>query len=146
MGNGTGADFYSTLRSGDPPVWLGSIAYDGEPNWVLNHIFPCKTKNIFEIKLRHFLKTRDDSILVKEGWPWPWENSTNTEYTYLYDRGSIFYKNYNSRIYTSDTLAVITNRILWNFNNLPNHKVKKGLRIPNIIPTRRELNQDEQPN
>ena len=83
---GTRADFY--VGRGDTAEWLGSIAYDGDPEGIDQLILVCRTETAFRYAVADFLKGRIDRTLAADGWPWPWNTSHTTDFAYAFDGGA----------------------------------------------------------
>lgn len=89
---GTRADFY--IGRGEQAEWLGSIAWDGNPDGVFDGttgLFDQPwTEEGWRVFLAAFFGERDDSTLPEQGWPWPWDDSRTTDYAYALDDGAIW--------------------------------------------------------
>lgn len=86
---GTRADFY--VGRGKKAEWLGSIAWDGNPDGLRKrdgiNLLGAVTEEDYRKAVREFIGPRDDGTAPVEGWPWPWEDSNTTDYTYAWDQG-----------------------------------------------------------
>lgn len=86
---GTRADFY--VGRGEKAEWLGSIAWDGNPEpYVKDGLFADGDEAEWRARVSAFLATRDDATVPSDGWPWPWEDSRTTDYAYALDGGSVW--------------------------------------------------------
>lgn len=89
---GTRCDFY--IGRGVKAEWLGSIAWDGNPESVLGEkkhdLGECKTDKEWRDRVGNFLREREDATLPERGWPWPWEDSGTTDYAYAFDRNAVY--------------------------------------------------------
>ena len=86
---GTRADFYTAKYKIDGTPyklkWIGSIAYDGNPDSISQRLLKCVSIQGFKSHFKNFVKFRDDVTWPENGWPWPWDDSSITDYTYIYD-------------------------------------------------------------
>jgi hypothetical protein len=87
---GTRADFY--IGRGTDARWLGSVAYDGHPETILNEfeLGSATTPERFEALVAKRLANGDDGTRPEQGWPWPWEDSRTTDFSYAFDEGRVF--------------------------------------------------------
>jgi hypothetical protein len=96
---GTRADVY--LGRGEQAEWLGSIAWDGDPDGVQaahrtygehgRAMLRATDEKAFREAVKAFLAAReDDATLPEMGWPWPWENSRTTDFAYAFDGGKVW--------------------------------------------------------
>ena len=87
---GTRADFY--VGRGEGAEWLGSVAFDGYPEGIGNHIpFPVITaEDRWRDEVTKMLSERRDGTLPRDGWPWPWDTSDTTDYAYAFDGGKVW--------------------------------------------------------
>jgi hypothetical protein len=86
---GTRADFY--LGRGTEAKWLGSIAWDGDPNH--GHpekLLKVKSKEKFLKVLKDIEKGVDHWTSPEQGWPWPWEDSCTTDFSYAWHKGKVW--------------------------------------------------------
>jgi hypothetical protein len=83
---GTRADFY--VGRGESAEWLGSIAWDGNPEGISKQVLGCQSEAAFRHAVADFLKDRADKTLPADGWPWPWMTSHTTDYAYAFDGGA----------------------------------------------------------
>jgi len=85
---GTRADFY--VGRGPAAEWVGSVAYDGDPD---NYpaIMALTTEETYRAAVLKELSSRDDATLPAQGWPWPWEDSSTSDYAIAFDAGGVFY-------------------------------------------------------
>jgi hypothetical protein len=85
---GTRADFY--IGNGDHGEWLGSIAYDGY-EWENGNspLTEAETPEDFRAAVQDIAKGRDDFTFPEDGWPWPWATSHTTDYSYVFNEGSV---------------------------------------------------------
>lgn len=83
---GTRADFYLGT---DPKTmrWLGSIAWDGDPEGVPSPIFQTTTEEEYVKAVQKILSEEEDATTPDMGWPWPWEDSRTTDYAYTFENG-----------------------------------------------------------
>lgn len=84
---GTRADFY--VGRGESAEWLGSIAWDGNPNGIDDAVLRAATEEIYRETVAAFLK-RDDGTLPEMGWPWPWNDSGTTDYAYAFEGSRVY--------------------------------------------------------
>lgn len=97
---GTRADFY--IGVGKEAEWLGSIAWDGNPESVapglhLDVVPDIASDADWRETVAAFLASRDDATLPDRGWPWPWDDSGTTDYTYTWTPDSpVLVSNYGS--------------------------------------------------
>jgi hypothetical protein len=84
---GTRADFY--VKAGEAFEWLGSIAWDGYPSGINNEILMARDEAEFRAEVDNFLSVRDDATRVSDGWPWPWGTSGATDFSYIFEGGSV---------------------------------------------------------
>jgi hypothetical protein len=85
---GTRADFY--IGRGKDARWLGSIAYDGYPEALLEQgLKNASDEAAFLARVAGILE-RDDATKPEQGWPWPWQDSRTTDYAYAYDEGQVW--------------------------------------------------------
>lgn len=90
---GTRADYY--IGRGKNAEWLGSTAWDGYPEGVIDqkdeqNLFTSKTEDDFRKRLKVYFDDREDVTLPADGWPWPWKTSSTTDYTYAFDDGQVW--------------------------------------------------------
>lgn len=110
---GTRADFY--VGRGTTAEWLGSIAWDGNPDSITPHteeqapawrggpmrpklgewphgahLFDATTEADYRTRVARFFQHRDDVTLPEHGWPWPWDDSSTTDYAYAFDSGKVW--------------------------------------------------------
>lgn len=85
---GTRADFY--VGRGDKAEWIGSIAYDGDPE-DYDGITSSTTEADYREKVSKELASRDDATLPEQGWPWAWDDSGTTDYAIAFDAGRVFH-------------------------------------------------------
>lgn len=85
---GTRADFY--VGRGEEAEWLGSIAWDGNPNGIEGNVLKAQAEEIYREAVSTFLGSRDDATLPEHGWPWPWDDSNTTDYAYALDHGTVY--------------------------------------------------------
>ncbi len=84
---GTRADFY--VGKGKDAEWIGSIAWDGYPDGIVEQVLKATTEQSFRDAVLAFLAARRDATLPAQGWPWPWEDSHTTDYAYCFDEGAV---------------------------------------------------------
>jgi hypothetical protein len=65
-------------------VWLGSIAWDGDPSGIPECILQATTEQEYATLAAGFIAGRDDGTLPDQGWPWPWPDSATTDYAYTW--------------------------------------------------------------
>lgn len=99
---GTRADFY--LGKGVDATWLGSIAWDGNPESILKGILQARTSDKFKKAVSDFFKTRDDVTLPDEGWPWPWVDSKTTDFAYAFFNDKVYWSQFGKNWVDSSTL------------------------------------------
>lgn len=80
---GTRADFY--VGRGEQAEWLGSIAWDGYPDGVVEAVLKATNAETYRDEVARFLASHTDATLPDQGWPWPWEDSQLTDYSYAFD-------------------------------------------------------------
>lgn len=85
---GTRADFY--IGRGESAEWLGSIAWDGDPDGIDDEVLKAKTVDEYARALREFFTDRDDVSGPDHGWPWPWNDSRTTDFAYALDEGAVW--------------------------------------------------------
>ena len=85
---GTRADFY--IGRGENAEWLGSIAWDGYPEGLPEHLLRVDKPENFREAVEQFIAGRDDGTKPQDGWPWPWNDSQTTDYAYAFDEGKVF--------------------------------------------------------
>lgn len=108
---GTRADFY--VGRGEQAEWLGSIAYDGYPDGVLDLSVSGDSKYLpvvaysetgWRVAVAEFLAPRDDATEVDQGWPWPWDDSQTTDYAYAWDNDEVFVSSFGHAWFPIDAL------------------------------------------
>lgn len=95
---GTRADFY--VGRGENSEWIGSIAWDGYPDGIVDGatvgdakdslIFNATTEADYRREVESFFAKRQDVTRPADGWPWPWEDSCTTDYAYAFDDAKVF--------------------------------------------------------
>jgi hypothetical protein len=85
---GSKADFY--VGRGYEAVWLGSIAWDGQPEDLPLELRTATEEESYTNFINKFLSTRGDAATPDNGWPWTWANSSNTNYSYAFDKGRVW--------------------------------------------------------
>jgi hypothetical protein len=75
---GTRCDFW---LGRDPAVWLGSVAWSGEPSCMPDSVLQAGTEGEFVRAVFDFLPTRVDATLCCNGWPWPWKTGDGTDFS-----------------------------------------------------------------
>lgn len=85
---GTRADFY--VGRGEQAEWIGSIAYDGYPDGIIDDVKQSKDAEAFLVAVGNFIAGRDDGTTPEMGWPWPWDTSGTTDYAYAFDDGKVW--------------------------------------------------------
>lgn len=87
---GTRADFY--VGRGPEAEWLGSIAYDGDPNGTANgtHALEATDETAYRELVGALLDTTDHATRPAQGWPWPWDDSRMTDFAYAFDGGQVW--------------------------------------------------------
>lgn len=89
---GTRADFY--IGRGQDAEWIGSLAWDGDPQWVSadsprsiggKQALLAATEAEFRAGVAHMAETRDDFTTPDRGWPWPWDTSSTTDFAYAFE-------------------------------------------------------------
>ena len=88
---GTRADFY--VGRGPKAEWIGSIAWDGHDDTVLEGLGLGKAsdESDWRDRVAKMLASRDDATTPDKGWPWPWEDSSTTDYAYAFDDGAVWW-------------------------------------------------------
>jgi len=86
---GTRADFY-VGRDPEKMKWVGSIAWDGDPQVIDEFLGEPKTAKAYRKALKAEAKTRDDFTWAKDGWPWPWNTSKTTDWAFAFDKGRVW--------------------------------------------------------
>lgn len=84
---GTRADFYVDQE------WLGSIAWDGHVDTVLDilGLGEAKDEADWRTRVAKMLAERDDGTKPDDGWPWPWDDSSTTDYAYSFHDGKVWW-------------------------------------------------------
>ena len=85
---GTRADFY--VGRGKQAEWLGSVAWDGDPEAQPQAVKDALLEGTFRTEVARDLAGRDDATLPEMGWPWPWKDSRTTDYAYAFDEGEVW--------------------------------------------------------
>ena len=87
---GTRADFY--IGRGKDAEWLGSVAYDGYPDNILDgkHLGSAATPEEFKTALAAEAGAEDHWTSPEQGWPWPWDDSSTTDFAYALDDGRVW--------------------------------------------------------
>lgn len=87
---GTRADFY--LGRGKAAEWLGSVAFDGYPDNILDgtHLGSAATPEEFRAALSEGPSAEDHWTNPEQGWPWPWEDSGTTDFAYALDESRVW--------------------------------------------------------
>jgi hypothetical protein len=85
---GTRADFY--VGRGTDAKWIGSIAWDGNPEGIADSVLKATSEGEFVTNVGKFFAPRDDATQPEEGWPWPWDDSNTTDYAYAFDAGQVW--------------------------------------------------------
>lgn len=80
---GTRADFYIKSTEETKPIWLGSIAWDGNVTGIDTAVLEATNPIEFADALKTFFEDRNDVTLPDRGWPWPWKDSRTTDYAYI---------------------------------------------------------------
>jgi hypothetical protein len=84
---GTRADFY--VGRGATAEWIGSIAWDGDPEGPPKPTLVAKSAEEFR-KLVHAVIEKAGGRFPEDGWPWPWKDSRTTDYSYAFDDGKVW--------------------------------------------------------
>lgn len=84
---GTRCDFY--VGRGEKAEWLGSVAWDGDPQ-NFEEIIKADNEGVYRIEVTKELKGRDDGTLPENGWPWPWTDSRTTDYAVAFEDGKVW--------------------------------------------------------
>lgn len=92
---GTRADFY--IGRDEKASWLGSIAWDGDPESMPVGIRKAETVESFQEAVSVFITSREDGTGPQMGWPWPWDDSRLTDYTYCFDGGVVWCSYFGTR-------------------------------------------------
>src|SRR5690606_8416672 len=74
---GTRADFY--VGRGESAEWIGSIAMDGNPRFLLRHGVFAASIEQYRQAVADLIRGKDHGTSTAQGWPWPWDNSCETE-------------------------------------------------------------------
>lgn len=85
---GTRADFY--VGRGENAEWLGSIAWDGNPESIPNDIRFAVKEDDYRAAVAAELAGREDATKPEMGWPWSWENSRKTDFAYAFDGSDVW--------------------------------------------------------
>ena len=104
---GTRADYYLG-RDPETMVWLGSTAWDGNPEAVFGDTPPVITERAEWLEwIANHVMIRSDYTNPERGWPWPWDDSGTTDYAYAWcpRTGEIYVSNYG-RPWVSLVLAL----------------------------------------
>ncbi len=108
---GTRADFY--VGRGESAEWIGSIAMDGNPRFLLRYGVFAASIEQYRQAVADLIRGKDHGTSTAQGWPWPWDNSCETEYAYAFDCGKV-YGTAHPQVYDAwrrhwfDALAVAT--------------------------------------
>jgi hypothetical protein len=94
---GTRADYY--IGRGPDAIWLGSIAWDGDPH-THEPLLAATTKDEFLEAVREHCRGRDDFTSPDDGWPWPWTDSHTSDYAYTFDDGTVWLTQHEPGPYT----------------------------------------------
>ena len=84
---GTRADFY--VGRGENAEWIGSIALDGYPSGIPDHVLSVESEIGYRKYVKEFV-SGNNGRLPKDGWPWPWEDSQTTDYAYALDGEKVY--------------------------------------------------------
>lgn len=84
---GTRADFY--VGRGKNAEWLGSIAYDGNPETRLPELEATDEAG-YRACVEKILSDEDRATRPDQGWPWPWNDSGGTDCAYAWDGGEVW--------------------------------------------------------
>lgn len=84
---GTRADFY--VGDGPDAEWLGSIAFDGDPEGEPSVVLDADSEPVYRERVAQLLSSLDDATLPAMGWPWPWNDSSSTDYAYTWLHGGV---------------------------------------------------------
>lgn len=84
---GTRADFY--VGRGVDAEWLGSIAFDGDPDERLPQL-KATDEAEFRACVENILCAENHATRPEQGWPWPWNDSDLTDYAYAWDEGQVW--------------------------------------------------------
>lgn len=80
---GTRADFY--VGTGRDAEWIGSIEYDGHPDWKMIDMQRARSERAFRHEVAKILRRKNHcGIRPSNGWPWPWDTSDITDVAYAY--------------------------------------------------------------
>ncbi len=86
---GTRADFY--VGRGKDAEWLGSIAWDGNPEGLeAPQLLAATGEPHYREEVARLLAKCDDGTVPADGWPWPWDDSGTTDYTYAFDGDQVW--------------------------------------------------------
>ena len=87
---GTRADFY--IGRGAEAEWIGSCAFDGYPDSILDgrHLGSSATPEEFRAAFQDEIACEDHATVPEEGWPWPWDDSGTTDYAYALDESRVW--------------------------------------------------------
>jgi hypothetical protein len=92
---GTRADFY--VGRGKDAEWLGSIAWDGNPEGIAydkeaggDKVIAAQIEAEYRAAVENFISKRDDGTKPSDGWPWPWDDSQTTDYSFAFDGGKVY--------------------------------------------------------
>lgn len=94
---GVRADFYYKDEN-NKLVWLGSIAWDGDPKSIPSPIAESETIVVYREAVDTYLDMRPDSTRPAQGWPWPWDNSSGTDYAYIFQNRAVYCCKYGKNL------------------------------------------------
>lgn len=87
---GTRADFY--IGRGEKAEWIGSIAWDGNPEG--SRCAPAlhsTSESAFKKRVAELARNKNDVTFPPDDpWPWPWQTSATTDYAYAWDDGAVY--------------------------------------------------------
>lgn len=88
---GTRADFY--VGKGKDAEWLGSIAWDGDPNGTPGEygLLSATDESYYRSEVARMLDSESDTTKPERGWPWPWNDSHTSDYGYAFFDGAVWY-------------------------------------------------------
>jgi hypothetical protein len=97
---GTRADFY--VGVGSEAEWLGSIAWDGDPEGIPPSIKRARGDADYRAAVERFLGARDDATKPADGWPWPWDDSALTDYAYAFTTDGVAASRFGTQWFDPD--------------------------------------------
>lgn len=134
---GTRADFYICRDKSDSNKklrWLGSMAFDGDPQSIPSLIIKSTDGKKFIQRVNRFLGSIEDGSTREAGWPWPWDDSGLTDYTYIFYEYEVFVNQFDPNQTGSDKILWIGCRSYdvekMDFFKYPNMSKKRNYATP----------------